>query len=141
MTDMDTSSKPVIAIDPGREKCGVVVVDADGKILARCIVAPGKIVEKVAEFLERYSAQVFVLGDATASKVVQDALTVAFPLLQIVVVPEKNSTLEAREIYWRENPPRGWRKLVPLSLQVPPEPIDDFAAVVLARRYLQSNRL
>ena len=138
---MDTPSKPVIAIDPGREKCGVAVVDADGRIRARHIVAPGKIVETVAGLLEAHPAEVFVLGDATASKVVQDALTVAFPLLQIVVVPEKNSTLEAREIYWRENPPRGWRKIVPLSLQVPSGPIDDYAAVVLALRYWENRRL
>lgn len=132
---------PVIAIDPGREKCGVVAVDGTGKILARSIVAPGKIVEAAARLLEAHLCDVIVLGDATASRAAQDALTMAFPRLQVVVVPEKNSTLEAREIYWRENPPRGWRKLVPLSLQVPPEPIDDFAAVVLARRYLQSNQL
>jgi hypothetical protein len=51
-------------------------------------------------------------------------------------VNERDSTLEARDLYWKEVPPRGWRRLVPLSLQVPPEPIDDFAAVVLARRHL-----
>ena len=137
---MDTSSKPVIAIDPGREKCGVAVVDADGGIRARHIVAPGKIVETVARLLEVHPAEVFVLGDATASKATQDVLTRAFPQLQIVIVPEKNSTLEAREIYWHENPPRGWRKLVPLSLQVPSEPIDDYAAVVLALRYWENRR-
>src|SRR5690606_32879826 len=123
------------AIDPGREKCGVAAVDAGGKILARRIVAPGKVVDAVAKLLEAYRVQTVVLGDATASKATQDALTRAFPQLQIVVVPEKNSTLEAREVYWRENPPRGWRRFVPLSLQVPPVPIDDFAAVVLAFRF------
>lgn len=132
---MDTPLKPVIAIDPGREKCGVAVVDASGRILAHLIVASEKIVEAVGELSQAHSIEQFVLGDATASQVVWKMLEQAFPQTQLVSVPEKNSTLEAREIYWRVNPPRGWRKIVPLSLQVPPVPIDDFAAVVLALRY------
>ncbi len=136
---MDSSVKPVIAIDPGREKCGVAVVDQRGKIIAHHIVAPAKVVDIAAQLLKTHQAELFVLGDATASRQTQDALSKAFPNTPIVSVIETNSTLEAREVYWRENPPRGWRKIVPLSLQVPPVPIDDFAAVVLALRYWKSQ--
>jgi RNase H-fold protein (predicted Holliday junction resolvase) len=126
---------PVIAIDPGREKCGVAVVDWEGKILAHCIVVPEKIAEAVGEQLKDHQAELIILGDATASREAWELLQSTFPQVQVISVPEKNSTLEAREIYWRENPPSGWRKIVPLSLQVPPVPIDDYAAVVLALRY------
>ncbi len=132
---MSVPVKPVLAIDPGREKCGVAVVDAGGKILAHCIVVPEKMREAVSEQLEVHRAETIVLGDATASRAVWEVLENAFPQMQIVSIAEKNSTLEARDIYWRENPPSGWRKIVPLSLQVPPVPIDDYAAVVLALRY------
>jgi hypothetical protein len=60
------------------------------------------------------------------------------PEVDITTVDETGSTLEARVLYWQEHRPRGWRRLVPLSLQVPPEPVDDFAAVVLARRFLSA---
>lgn len=65
-------------------------------------------------------------------------LSTLAPALKVVAVEERNSTLEARALYWQEKPPRGWRRVLPLSLQEPPEPVDDFAAVVLARRFLKS---
>ena len=42
----------------------------------------------------------------------------------------------ARELYFREHPPRGWRRLVPTGLQLPPVPVDDYAAILIARRFL-----
>jgi hypothetical protein len=53
-------------------------------------------------------------------------------------VDEKNSTLEARPLYWQEYPRRGLLRLLPISLLAPPVAIDDFAAVVLGRRFLAS---
>ena len=32
--------------------------------------------------------------------------------------------------------PRGLRRLLPTSMQVPPVPVDDFVAVILGTRYL-----
>lgn len=132
---MEIPLKPVISIDPGREKCGIAVVDNQGKIMAHNIVVPSQVIKIAAQLLKTYDIELFVLGDATASSETQGALSKAFPEVPIVSVRETNSTLEAREVYWRENPPSGWRKIVPLSLQVPPVPIDDYAAVVLALRY------
>ena len=50
------------------------------------------------------------------------------------VVEERGSTLEARRRYFADHPPRGWRRLVPLSLQVPPQEYDDYVAVLLIER-------
>ncbi|MCH3914335.1 MAG: hypothetical protein LKE29_03425 [Acidaminococcaceae bacterium] len=48
-----------------------------------------------------------------------------------------HSTEEARKLYWQVNPPKGLRKLLPTSMQVPPENLDGLAAVVLVKRYLK----
>ena len=53
----------------------------------------------------------------------------------VKIVDEKNTTLEARKLYWKKNPPSGWRRLLPISMQVPPVPVDDIAAEVLANKY------
>ena len=34
---------------------------------------------------------------------------------------------------------KGWRKLLPVTMQVPPEPVDDLVAVILARRELEKG--
>lgn len=132
----------VLAIDPGRDKCGVAVVVADvvGEInvLERRIVPRAQIGEMLPALLQ-HNVQRIVLGHATTSVTLKAELLRRAPDVDIVTVDETGSTLEARELYWQEHRPRGWRRLVPLSLQVPPEPVDDFAAVVLARRFFNSS--
>ena len=46
------------------------------------------------------------------------------------------TTMNARRRYWRENPPGCLARLVPEGMRLPPRPIDDYAAVLLAERYL-----
>ena len=58
-------------------------------------------------------------------------------VIKILMIEEGYSTEEARKLYWQENPPQGWRRLLPLGLQVPPVNLDGYAAAVLVRRYLK----
>ncbi len=44
--------------------------------------------------------------------------------------------MEARERYWEHHRRRGWRRLVPSTMLVPPDPVDDFVAFILAERVL-----
>jgi hypothetical protein len=60
----------------------------------------------------------------------------AMPSASVLLVDERETTLQARERYWEHNPRRGWRRLLPSSLQTPPEPVDDFVALILAERVL-----
>ncbi|HEY9179775.1 MAG TPA: hypothetical protein VIO32_03585, partial [Candidatus Baltobacteraceae bacterium] len=52
------------------------------------------------------------------------------------VIDEHNTTYRARALYFADHPPRGWRRLLPLGLQLPPAAIDDYAAMLIARRYI-----
>ena len=55
------------------------------------------------------------------------------------VVDETDTSYRARALYFADHPPRGWRRLIPLGLQIPPRPIDDYAALLIARRYAQTG--
>lgn len=130
----------LLAIDPGRQKCGIAVVefrdaiDRDGTILFRAIEAADSLRERLHPIVEEFAPGEIALGNSTASPDLLRDLPLLFPHIAVVSVGEAHSTLEARALYWRVHAPRGWRRLVPLSLQTPPEAIDDFAAVVIARR-------
>ena len=50
---------------------------------------------------------------------------------------EYRTTDMAKRAYWQARPPCGWRRLLPVSMLVPPEPVDDFVAIILARRFLE----
>ncbi len=130
----------VLGIDPGRRKTGVAAVGDDGKILWRAIISPDSLESRLPDLIVQWQISVVALGDSTASENARAQIerAIAGANVELRIVDESDSTLQARPLYWADNPPRGWRRLVPLSLQEPPEPVDDYAAAVVARRALES---
>jgi len=126
-----------IALDPGRHKCGLVRSDSKGeRIMDLLICSPRECWDWLQHWLEPGGVQGLVLGDGTSSSAWQDCIQELDPHLQLLLQPEYASTLEARERYWQLYPPRGWRRLLPAGLRLPPRPVDDLAALVLLERYL-----
>ena len=127
----------ILAIDPGKDKCGIAIIDGNCQVIEKKVVSSRKIREMVFKFIQKYVITKLVLGNGTTSSKIEKELNVL--KVEIKIIDEKNSTLEAEKLYWQENPPRGWRKLLPTSLQRPPRAVDDYAAVVLALRFLEFN--
>ena len=129
-----------LGIDPGRSKTGLALVAADGSILALHIAATDSIASELRAFVGQERPAQIIMGNGTNSKAIGAAVQEVFPNAALTLVGEAHSTEEARGLYWQENPPKGWRKLLPLGLQVPPEPLDAYAAVVQVRRWLAQNK-
>ena len=130
----------ILAIDPGRDKSGVVVAE-DQVILARSVVPTVRLAVILRDWGTRYGVTQVVLGDRTGQDEVRRHLAVELPGIPISIGREENTTLLARRRYFADHPPRGWRRLLPLSMQVPPEPYDDYAAVIILERFLETGRL
>lgn len=130
----------VMAIDPGRTRCGMALVTRDERgrmsLLWRKVTATESIDEALLEAAAVRPYSLLIVGSGTTSRVLMDRLRENNPGLSILLVDEKDTTLQARERYWTYNPRRGLRRLLPASLQTPPEPVDDFAALILAERVL-----
>lgn len=124
----------VLAIDPGREKCGLAVGEP-GALLKKAVVGTTTVAETVRAWVADYSPQRILIGDRTDAKSLRQRLDADLRGVPILLVDEQGTTLEARGRYFREHPPRGWRRLLPLSVQRPPEPYDDYVAVLLIERY------
>lgn len=132
----------IIGIDPGSEKCGVAVVDVQGNCHHRAVVPTADLAQVVNRLVDDYPVRQIVIGDGTASERLIATLRDADLLRGLgepVVIDESHSTEEARRNYLLENR-RGWRRLVPIGLQSPREPVDDYVAEVLVRRYLSSGK-
>ncbi|MDQ7842487.1 MAG: pre-16S rRNA-processing nuclease YqgF [Armatimonadota bacterium] len=125
----------ILAIDPGREKCGLAVLTSR-RVLERRVVGPEEVTAVIGEWIGRHRIRTVVVGNRTGAARIRDAVARTFPRLILRGVDEAGTTLEARRLYFADHPPTGWRRLLPLSLQVPPEPYDDYAAVALGRRFL-----
>lgn len=135
--------RTVLAIDPGTDKCGMALVrrQASGELqmLWRTIAARSEVVKVMRELETTMEFSMLIVGSGTGSKVLCTEIREAFPALGVLLVDERDTTLQARERYWEFNPRRGWRRLLPASLQVPPVPVDDFVAYILAERVLLAS--
>jgi len=126
----------VLAVDPGRDKCGIAVC-RPGEVLAHRVVPSDALADVVRDWITAYRVEAIVVGNSTGAAGVRTRLVgCAIP---VVSVDERGTTLLARTRYFRDHPPRGLGRLIPRSLLVPPEPYDDYAAILLGEAYLQSR--
>ncbi|PSO49633.1 MAG: resolvase [Cyanobacteria bacterium SW_9_44_58] len=128
-----------LGFDPGRDKCGLAILDTTGNIIVHEVVNSEQAVFTIKNWCHVYAIDQIVMGNQTTSKTWQDTLKANFPEIPITMVDERNSTLEARERYWQLYPPRGLWRLVPKGMRIPPRPIDDIVAVLLVERACQSE--
>lgn len=130
----------IAAIDPGSEKTGVAVLGGDGSLAEKKIIPTGDLEAYLTGAYAQYRFTHIVMGDGTNHKrlqpVAEEWIRRQVPAVTFSLVDEKNTTVEGRAMYFKYTPRRGWRRFVPLSLQYPPEPVDDFVAWIIGLRYI-----
>ncbi len=131
--------KTVLAIDPGSSKCGLALVERDNDeltVLWRQITPVDQLEEGLESAMECATYSMVIVGSGTKSQSTVARIREKYPSIGILVVDERDTTLQARERYWETHKRKGWRRLLPSTLQLPPEPVDDFVALILAERVL-----
>jgi RNase H-fold protein (predicted Holliday junction resolvase) len=126
-----------LGFDPGKDKCGVAVVDRTGVASYHEVISSDILLEQLPALCTQWQVSQVVMGDRTTAKQWQKKLTQALPKMLISLVDEHYSTLAARDLYWEMYPPQGFQRLIPQGMRLPPRPIDDLVAIILVRRYLQ----
>lgn len=131
-------SEAVLGIDPGTQKAGFAIIEATSSApLAAGIERLDDLIERVQQLVDRYRVRAIALGRGThATTVAQMLAALDVP---VHLIDERETTWRARALYFADHPPRGWRRFIPLGLLLPPRPIDDYAAVLIARRYLDQT--
>jgi len=139
----ESQARVIVAIDPGKDKCGFAVLTLEGEVLAKAIIPPALVPQAIADALEDRDGEALIIGDRTAK---QDLLNIIGNALirrfrqGVVEVDEHLSSVEGRKRYLDDHPPRGLSRLLPQGLRAPAEPFDDYTAIVLAERYLRARR-
>lgn len=133
-----TEPELVIAVDPGTAKAGIAVLGRDGTLIAREIVETAELLEERLRAWAERGPACLVVGDGTGGPALwrnleEKGMDQLF--VRRAVVSERGSSQEGRRLRI-EAERRGWRRLVPIGLLTPQGPYDDYAAEVLARRYL-----
>jgi len=145
----------ILGIDPGRDKIGWALTNSDRELLLSgiCLISEvelfvAALTKEGGSWKDRLSPWVteemgtrlslpekitlVAVGNGTGSR---DAVRLFEGLgIQIIVVDESRTTLEAREFYWSLHRPSLWQRYLPRFLWFPPRSLDDLAAWVIARR-------
>lgn len=133
---MTTDTGALAALDPGRSKCGLVRSDPQRTVVVEALIlTPEACRNTLIGWHQQQPLAGVVLGNGTGSKPWQRQL--AELALPVLLVDEWGTTLAARQRYWQLWPPRGWRRLLPPGLRLPPRDLDDVAAQILLERWLQ----
>ena len=128
----------VLGLDPGTRKCGYAVVTAVGAPpLTLGIVPIESLAERLREVLAATPVALAAVGRGTNAAVV--AAVVGELGVPVELVDEHETSLLARARFFRDHPPRGWRRIVPRGMLLPDRPIDDYAALLIAERFLKAS--
>lgn len=134
---MNADGMTVLAIDPGRSKCGVAILRRGEGVLARAVVSRNDLARLARVLIAQFVPQAVVLGRGTGMKDVERVIRLIDDAPHIEIVDETYTSLDARKRFFKENPPRGLKRLIPTTLQTPSVAYDDYVAVILAERYLE----
>ena len=128
----------ILGLDPGTRKCGYAVVTAlHAPPLTLGIAPMDALAERLREVLAATPVALAAIGRGTNAAVVADVVRALG--LPVELVDERETSLLARARFFEDHPPRGWRRIVPRGMLLPDRPIDDYAALLIAERFLKAS--
>ena len=127
-----------ISIDPGKYKCGLVLVDFNQKIVEQAIVIN---TEFLLEYLKNLNSfeniSKVLIGNGTTSKQIIEKLK--FIKKNLIIVEEKNSTLRAKKRYFELYPIRGLKFLLPREIFIMNKNLDAVSALIILEDYCKNK--
>lgn len=118
----------LLALDPGRN-VGAAWVRFDGTVERLAILTDAEL-----EQLTLPPGIAVVVGDGTGSAALVERLRARGA--EPVLVDERDTSLQARALYFRDHPARGLARLLPPGMRPAPRRLDDYAALAIALRWL-----
>ena len=120
----------LISIDPGKCKCGLVLVDLYKKKVHQAIVLN-------TEFLPNYVKNLYIseniskviIGNGTTSR--QNIEKLEFIKNDLIIVEERNTTLRAKKRYFELFPTRGFKTFLPKEIFIMNKNLDALSALII----------
>ena len=105
----------LISIDPGKCKCGLVLVDLYQKRVDQAVVLNTELLPQYLKTLNSVeNISKVIIGNGTTSR--QNIEKLKFLKKKLVVVEEKNTTFRSKKRYFELFPIRGLKILLPKEI-------------------------
>ena len=124
----------LISIDPGKCKCGLVLVDLNQKKVDQAIVLDTESLPKYLKTLNTFeNISKVLIGNGTTCK--QNIEKLEFIKRDLIIVEEKNTTLRAKKRYFELFPIRGLKKFLPKEIFIINKNLDAVSALIILEDY------
>ena len=120
-----------ISIDPGIEKCGLLLAEIQSrKVIDAGVASLNKFPDLISMWNQDHNIKKIIVGDGTNCKYIESQLK-QNNFFNIDYVNERGSTLRARFRYWEIWPPNYFIRWLPKEILFPPENLDAIVALIL----------
>ena len=123
-----------ISIDPGKCKCGLVLVDSHQKKVDRAIVLNSESLPNYVKNLKSSeNISKVIIGNGTTSR--QNVEKLDFIKNDLIIVDEKNTTYRAKKRYFELFPTRGIKNFLPNEIFILNKNLDAVSALIILEDY------
>ena len=120
----------LISIDPGKFKCGLVLVDINTKKVEKAIVINTEFLPKYLKNLQSVeNISKVIIGNGTTCK--ENIKKLEFIKKDLITFEEKNTTLRAKKRFFELFPIRGLKILLPKEFFIMNKNLDAISALVI----------
>ena len=128
----------VIAIDPGKSKCGLVLANIKQKKVYEAIIIKSAFIENhVRNLITAEDVSQIIIGNGTTSREIREKLY--FFKKEIVTYEEKNTTFRAKARYFELFPIKGLKFLMPREVFILNKNLDAISALIILEDYCKTK--
>ena len=128
----------LISIDPGKFKCGLVVVDIDKQTVDQAVVLNTEFLPKFLKTLKSVeNISKIIIGNGTTSRELRKKLD--FLKKEIITFEEKNTTYRAKARYFELFPISGLKFLIPREIFILDKNLDAISALIILEDYCKTK--
>ena len=125
----------MISIDPGKCKCGLVMVDLNQKKVDQALVLDTEFLPKYIKTLNTFeNISKVLIGNGTTCKQNIEKLELNNNQ-DLIIVEEKNTTFRAKKRYFELFPLKGLKKFLPKEIFIINKNLDAVSALIILEDY------
>ena len=128
----------VIAIDPGKSKCGLVLAEISEKKVYKAIILKSELLENyVRNLIAAEDISQIIIGNGTTSREIREKLY--FFKKEIITFEEKNTTYRAKARYFQLFPISGLKFFLPREVFILNKNLDAISALIILEDYCKTK--
>ena len=124
----------LVSIDPGKNKCGLVLAEISEKKVYKAIILKSELLENyVRNLIAAEDISQIIIGNGTTNKEIREKLD--FFKKEIITFEEKNTTYRAKARYFELFPISGLKFLIPREVFILNKNLDAISALIILEDY------